>query len=1072
MIQFILGRSGSGKTTLMRKMINHDTEKGRDVILLIPEQEVLSNETALCSMDSDTALHTQVLSFRRLANTVFRKYGGLKYNYITKGERTVIMWRALCSVAPSLRKYAGVSIKDRGFLSSLLAQIDEMKAYCVTPHMLDAAADSLTDAQKDLKNKLYDISVIYSAYNTAMSLKYSDPADDLVLLSEMLEEYSFFENMNIYIDSFNGFTEIQYRILDIIFATAKNVTVSLSYDGNDANIMYSYINETAQRLRKSAQKAHCEIGEDIVLTEQLRYNNDEIKYLEKNIWDFSAKEYESRPEHITLATLHDAYSEAEYIARDINKKIRRGKRYRDITVITRNTDDYTGIIDAVFEKHQIPLFISARTDITLLPSVKLILSALAIKISNFRTDDVISYIKTGLCSLSCDECDILENYAATWNISGRRWYDDHDWTMNPRGYVEEFKDSDIEALDTVNALRKKVAAPLVAFFEAFSPQSTVKSITESLYKFMREIGLYENTHELYGNEYDSAQAWNIMIESIGELVNCSADEIVDAQTFRDLLCAILSEKDIGSIPDTVDKVTFGDASLIRVSGAKDVYLCGVSEGHFPAVPSEGTFFSDPEKKTLEALGISLSPDMQTDNSQELYYFYRALCCASDNITITYPAATLSGIAYAPSIGFKRVKKLFPLCDILTEDDIKPIDYISDNRSAFDAAALFAGSDLGQALIDEYSLNDEYKYKIRSLDTPISDTVCSLDEATAKEIYKGDLSLTQSRLDTFAKCRFSYSCKYLLSLQSEGSSNFKSTDIGNFIHMLLERFFSHTCKDGDMNPDLSKDEIEKLVDELIEDYIRRVFRDKRNISSRLIVLLTRLRRTSLLLISNILAEFRQSPFRPAFFELPISSHDENAVAPYSIPLGDGTNAVIYGKIDRVDTYKKGNDVYIRIVDYKTGKKTLSLEHLKRGQEMQMLLYMYSIWKTKDTDFIKKIGAENGSIIPAGVEYYIAKVPSASFPKEVDTDEVMKAADESIERTGIRICEDPENDKISKYDVKDACTLEEFGKLSEDIAHVTAEIASEIKAGKSDACWLGDAKDECLYCDMHPICRKDR
>ena len=104
MIQFIFGRSGSGKTELIRQNIRRDAKEGRSVLLLIPEQEVLTNETALCSSSAEVALNTQVLSFRRLANTVFRKYGGLKYNYITKGERTVIMWRALCSALSACQR--------------------------------------------------------------------------------------------------------------------------------------------------------------------------------------------------------------------------------------------------------------------------------------------------------------------------------------------------------------------------------------------------------------------------------------------------------------------------------------------------------------------------------------------------------------------------------------------------------------------------------------------------------------------------------------------------------------------------------------------------------------------------------------------------------------------------------------------------------------------------------------------------------------------------------------------------------------------------------------------------------
>ena len=1071
MIQFIFGRSGSGKTELMRQNIRRDAKEGRSVLLLIPEQEVLSNETALCSSSAEVALNTQVLSFRRLANTVFRKYGGLKYNYITKGERTVIMWRALCSVAPSLRKFADVSIRDKSLLCALSAQISEFKAYCVSPADLERAADALTDAQKDLKNKLYDISVIYAAYNSAISLKYSDPEDDLTLLRETLEEYDYFSDKEVYIDSFIGFTEAQYKIIELIFKNAKNVTVSLCCDRGD-DLMYSYVNETEKNLRSLAVKSHKEIKDDILLTEKVRFTNNELKYAEAHIWDFAAKEYAGEVSHITLCASHDSYAEAEYIARDIKKKIRGGKRYRDFAIITRNTEDYTGIIDAVFEKHDIPLFMSLRTDVKLLPSVRFVLSALALKISNFRTDDVISYVKTGLSSLTSDECDELEDYVTRWSISGRRWYDEYEWNMNPRGYTEKMTEEDSLTLVRINEERQRILSPLLPFFEAFTSDATVKDITSALYRFMKDSELYENTAQIYANEYDAAKAWNVMIEAIGELVACCAEEKADAQTYRDLLCAILDEKDIGSIPDAVDNVTFGDASLIRVSNAKDVYLCGVTEGRFPASAAVGTFFSDTEKKTLEALGVKLSPDSETDNSRELFYFYRAISCASENVTVTYPKATLSGNALRPSLAVKRITKLFPNCTVYDDEKRPPLDNISDYASGFEAAALFRDTPLGKALIEEYSKNPDYAHKIDSLNTPISDTECSLKKETAEKIYNGDTALTQSRIDTFAKCHFSYNCKYLLSINSQNSPEYRSADIGNFIHMLLERFMSHICNEGEIRLDISKEETEEIIDALIEDYIRRVFGDKRNAGARLLTLITRLRRTSLLLINNILDEFRNSDFRPAFFELQISTRDDDSVAPVKIPLPDGTNVFLYGKIDRVDTLKKGDDVYIRIVDYKTGNKTLSLDRLRKGQEMQMILYMYSLWKTKDKKFIEKIGAEKGEIIPAGVEYYIAKAPVKSFLCKTPSEEVIDAADRAICRNGIRICEDTENDIATRYDVKDVCTLEQFGKLSDEITKTVSEITLSIKSGESSAKWLGDEKNECEYCDMRPICRKER
>ena len=53
-------------------------------------------------------------------------------------------------------------------------------------------------------------------------------------------------------------------------------------------------------------------------------------------------------------------------------------------------DAWRGITDAVFEKHGIPCFSSARTDILLKPAARLIISALDTVGGGWKTNDVIT----------------------------------------------------------------------------------------------------------------------------------------------------------------------------------------------------------------------------------------------------------------------------------------------------------------------------------------------------------------------------------------------------------------------------------------------------------------------------------------------------------------------------------------------------------------------------------------------------------------------------------------------------------------------------------------------------------
>jgi ATP-dependent helicase/nuclease subunit B len=119
-------------------------------------------------------------------------------------------------------------------------------------------------------------------------------------------------------------------------------------------------------------------------------------------------------------------------------------------------------------------------------------------------------------------------------------------------------------------------------------------------------------------------------------------------------------------------------------------------------------------------------------------------------------------------------------------------------------------------------------------------------------------------------------------------------------------------------------------------------------------------TAFSLLWFVVNEMAQSEFKPAEYELSIGG--KNGVSAPAVTLENGKGTVhLSGKVDRVDLYRRDDQIFVRVVDYKTGKKTFSLEDLPYGLNMQMLLYLFAVCREAAVRY------ESKSAKPAGVLY---------------------------------------------------------------------------------------------------------
>lgn len=1114
-VTFLYGRSGSGKTREIAHRLRRAADEGRRSFLLVPEQQSHSAERHMLTLLPPSAqLTVEALSFSRLANRVFRRFGGLSYHYATSGIQTLLMWRNLCELAPLLSEYGEQAADNPSLSEIMLSAISELKGCGISPTALERAADKLPKGHT-LRTRLSDIALIYAAYQNTLTERYDDAADDLARLTEVLEEHDFFRDSHVYIDYFTSFTAREMDIIRHIFRQAAHVTIALCCDGrSDRSLHFATVTDTANTLYRLASDCGCEI-EEIHLQGNHRAQNGELAALERDLWrleKLTPSENVSGCEGaVRLIHCADPYEEADAAAALICEAVQAGARWRDFVIICRDATQYEGILDAALEKHRIPAFYAEKTDLSSLPLIKLILTALRIVCHNWRQTDVITHLKTGLCPFAAQDTDDFERYVTTWRLRGRDFLRES-WQMNPDGYVagDRMSARAVRVLEAANRVRAALVPPLLALGEELAAAKNVPDMCRALYRYLETLDVKQRLRESALRDFsygeggkiraeETLRLYGTLLDVLDQMATALPESEMSIEEFSTALKLMFDRTQLAAIPDTVDQVLIGSASMLRTDEPACAILLGLSEGVFPRAVQDEGIFSDSDKKTLEQLGVKLSGTCDTRAADELYFVYRAITAPSAKLLMLTPDADCDGKQRQPSIPFTRVTALLPHIKEEIYSALPLTSRLWNRETALEALPDIAQKDLRNTLQAVLNQDSAFAERLKSLQIPVSDPDCTVTPETARLVFPCHLSLTQSKLDRYVLCHFHYYCSYVLQLREEQVAKFGTRDIGTLIHAIMEAFFRRVSQKnadtGHFADNLTDGECEVIVDEILRAYLQEICPEGQPPTNRLLHLIGRLRNLSLLLIENLREEFRHSTFVPAFFELNIRGRGSRDDAPSTldIHLGNGETASMGGIIDRVDVFCKDGNVYLRVVDYKTGSKEFSLEDVRQGLNVQLLLYLFTLLKNSPETFKELMGMQKGgSLLPAGVMYLTANIPPITIDEDLSTEEIKELAKGRLLRRGL-LLNDPDiltamNDQLDPAFLgevkrsrakgadeiglsgKSLINLDDFHALGEELEETIRGIATSMKRGDAQAKPpVHKQQDACQYCDMRAVCR---
>ncbi len=1080
MLNLIFGRSKSGKTTYIDNKVA-ELAKAQDnrILVIVPDQATFETEKAyLDLLGPKLSQNVLVLGFSRMCDYVFEVTGYIRKTPADDQTKALLMSVALEEIKDSLNLYSEKALNPELSLLMLSAR----KELTLSGNNRESVLAATNDADALTSAKLKDIYLASEAMDALLTKAFDDPDAELSIVADILRSRRIFDGYHIFIDSYLSFTAPEVEAVSALMNQCAQMYVTLSYDGVSSEGVFRTSHDTASKLRRMAQSEGLKIAQPVLCNYNGFFAYDDLSHLEQNIFTNDKCTFDEKAENITVYRAKDRYDEVDFVAREIRRLIIDfGYRYSEIAVVGRDLKPYSSIISTVFDKYEISYFADKPHDITSKPLVKLISSCFNCITGGFDKDDVLNLLKTGLTSASDADISVFENYIFTWQLNYSSLFSD--FTANPRGFADEFTFEDIENLNRAENVRKLVISNLRSFKENYSGK-TAAEICKGLYELLISLGADKKLLELADKlsqweevSYSAEQLrlWEIFITTLDRTADVIGDRELTLKRFYDLFMLELSLTSISFIPKAVDQVTVGDIERLRLGGRKCVFVIGAVDGEFPKTSTGGGLFTASERNELSKLNILDEADDEQNADRELYLCYYALTSASHKLMVSYPASELSGEVKSPSVIISELALIFPDCNHRLKLEENTSDLLWAKKPSYDLYASRARSKdiVTSALRDYYADDEEYKDKLLSLENVINSNkkFNISDSRISEKLFGKDLHLSASKIEKYHLCRFSYFCQYGLKAGERRKASIDAMEYGSFVHYIMEKFFSSFTKSELLN--LNDDKIISVVSSVCDEYANLHFGGLSSKSARFNYLFDGVKEGSVTLVKHLIAELAQSDFTPVDFELDIGKD----ISAYRLELSDGLSVTVTGKVDRADILNRDGKAYIRIVDYKTGTKVFSLSDVIYGLNLQMLLYL-SVIRNKGQN---RYGRE---VIPAGVLYMPAFVPTLEMAADATGDEILAERNKKLRMNGILLNDEAVLSSMDKElkgmyipvsmgakglkGADNLATLEEFGAVFAHIDKLIGKMATELVNGAIDASPAVYSYDACQYCPYSAVC----
>jgi len=648
------------------------------------------------------------------------------------------------------------------------------------------------------------------------------------------------------------------------------------------------------------------------------------------------------------------------------------------------------------------------------------------------------------------------------------------------------------------------------------------------------------------------QVWRVVSGLLDELAALGEAELSAAEVSA-VLDAGLEAARFSLIPPVLDAVTVG--SLDRSRPPRDLwalFLAGLTEGALPKRLRSAGVFSEGERELLAVRLKQKNRELPAGTAvdrlhHEQFLIYQALTRTGGFLFLSYPLGDDEGRAVTPSPVVRRAQELLPALrpEFLPAD---PPGGSADAAYAEHPAGLLPRLGLRFREAGEgrpvhplwwrvYNLlleSDEWREKLAVL--PAGLFFCNQEPPLGRERSKtlwsrprpsgGGRVLVSSvsRLERFVQCPFAHFLAHGLGLEERAVFELAPPDTGQLYHEALRLFVTAVQQNGPPWEELGEPEVDRICAAVVEELAPRL-------QNRILLSSARLRRQKERLLERVGAsaraltrQMRQSGFRPAALEvsfglrtkLPAAVRESGAgeaaaALPFwpqldlpalELALDEETAVCLAGRIDRVDLGRGKDCLYLRVIDYKSGRNRLDLSGVLGGAQLQLLIYL---WAAASHFARLNPRRHRQEIRPAGAFYFPVQRPvlrldqPAPAPAELEREwlkefrlsgwlvdygpELFSLFDAGLGAgtasllIPVRLKRDG---APSRQQQQSVYTPAEFFALLDSLETIIRRAAGDILAGRVDIAPLrsgpagaggGGGISACAYCVYRPVCRFD-